>query len=349
MIMPVLSKYRWQTQTRWNQSAQGWASLRQAYRDLHYPEGYPTALADSLSRDISTYTLPVNCSKIDQYNLSGNGGRANGSTGMAGFLLYPDVTPVNKLMIMAGGHNAPIGWESYCVNDGTSIPIRLMALGYHVLMIEMPGTGKQADPQQVYMGGSLQTPSPTAHSYRSADGDGGPYSGRLFQDSFVRFLNQAIEDIHPTAVVGAGESGGGQQLAVFAAMDNRISRVAICQGGMPFALGGASGGGGATYVVPTADDWEQCLLNDIYQIGPEGDIAGLVGAAAGNGCRVLFCNGAHDLNNFAVRDEWRWREYWRLRHNVVSEFGGSIECYLSPDGHPISEAEAEAVATFLLG
>jgi hypothetical protein len=193
---------------------------------------------------------------MDQYVITTPGGRVVVEPQNC-YLLHPIVTPVRKLLVWVCGHGDQS--TTYYYNDGSSLILELLALGWHVLVITSPSGDWNIAPagvQHITVGGV-----PTAiteHQYSPLDGDGGPSSCRMWTDEIIRCTNQAVLDVVPTKMVLAGHSGG-LVAAWVASCDTRFNGFYLCACGISKALGAPGGG---------PSDWEQDIdSNPIYAIG----------------------------------------------------------------------------------
>jgi hypothetical protein len=166
---------------------------------------------------------------------------------------------------------------------------------------------------------------------------------RMFLDTIIRSLNQAITDLSPAHVYVAGHSGGGCINSVWGACDARVERSVMMQGGMPEAFG-------PLYVATV--DYEQAIFNPMYSRA-WGDYGGIVtlGASFPNR-RTIACGAGGDntfcINPLASAPASKYTEYWDDRQSLLPP-GCVLQHYLGPitQGHMPDPAECAVVMAFL--
>lgn len=170
---------------------------------------------------------PTGCSSVTNLTFANPGGRPGSSITVQ--VLNPSVAPVGKALLHICGHAGGAGgWTSYYVDgDGSSVVLRMLARGWHVLIADLPNYGLQPTQATMYyrepVVGIMTMTKDTLHvpnGYWTADG--GPSFNRLFFDHLVGAINWAqgagsIGDV--TSVIG--HSGGGGVLRQFAAVEER--------------------------------------------------------------------------------------------------------------------------------
>ena len=212
-----------------------WAFRRAQLLASIYPSGALATLPDSSTTTV-TYTLPPGCDHVKRHIIADPGGRG-GATETAAYadLAVPTAAPVNKCMIFLGGHGVgelESWWQqtpapsAYCNSDGSSIILRMLADGWHVLCVDLPNYGIQPQPQIVYSAGSpVSYTHETSHPYSALFSDGGPSPNRLFLDHIVRAMNQITVTYGISHFGLVGHSGGANVAAMLAAVDSRFSAV----------------------------------------------------------------------------------------------------------------------------
>ena len=210
------------------QSPQYWANRRSRVRSNIYPDGPLTTLPDS--SEVNPFApLPAGCSQIVRYVTDAPGGRTGG-TALQADLAIPSVAPVGKCLVFMCGHSLGTWVDSYCLTDGSSVILRMLACGWYVLCLDLPGLGFQPTPQVVVINGSTVTPNPT-DNYTSAYADGGPSPNRIFFDHIIRAMNQITATYGITKFALAGHSGGACTAAMLACIESRFSVVHLMSGG----------------------------------------------------------------------------------------------------------------------
>lgn len=205
-----------------------WTGRRNRVKAIIYPSGPLTTLPDSSVSD--PFDLLPGCAQSIRHVIDAPGGRTGG-TALYTTLLIPSATPVGRCFIFMAGHHNETSWRtSYAITDGSSSILRMLARGWHVLAMDMPGLGEQPRPQSVVIGGSATTPDPV-HAYAAAFSDGGPDPNRIFTDHVVRTMNQITATYGITRFALAGHSGSGNTAGLLAAVDDRFECVHLMSGG----------------------------------------------------------------------------------------------------------------------
>ena len=334
-MVPLVSP--WQ-KTRWNADAVGWAAMRAILLGYAYPAGFPTTLVDTIETAQTTFTtsIPTTPSldgitiNVDRYTIAAPGGRSGG-TPLYAWLVPPIVPAVGKLFVWLAGHITHS--SSWKISYGGTIS-RALALGYHVLAIDMPDHGLQPNPQQIVIAGTLTTV--VGHNYAALDSDGGPPSVRMFADNIIRATNQAIHDLAPTDLFLGGHSGGGWSAYLIGALDGRFSHVYPAQGGVPIC----------TQTTPTfpATDWEQDWISPLYAIAG-GDVGWLLSLAASWPGRRLYCGSADPDSEFPTCSYAQLTEYHeRLNELLGRTTSRGTALYTVPNHNQTTAEDASSFA-----
>ena len=228
LIRPVASPI---IGSRLNNNAAWWLALRAACKASVYTAGAVIATEADTTAEWE-YDLPTGCDSITRYVTNEPGGRSGGSVAYADFC-FPLATPVNKCLVFLGGHIQATTWDAfYCNADGSSIILRMLAAGWHVLAVDEPGYGRQPHPQIVVLNGTPRTVNDGGgHPYFDGFGDGGPNPNRIFTDHIIRAMTSITADIGITRFSLVGHSGGAMCTAILAACEDRFRVVHWLQGG----------------------------------------------------------------------------------------------------------------------
>ena len=210
------------------------ALRRQATRAALYSGGVlPTALPDAVEVNWSGVTLPPGCASITRLRMDNPGGRIG--TSLYAHLFNP-YAPVGRCLDFSCGH---AGWNDFYIQqDGSSIALRMLTHGWHVLIVDMPNYGMQPN-QFTTVNGVTQTRP--LNSYYVPYGVAPPFDGppimRLFLDYFVVSTNWILSNVCDHVYL-AGVSGGGQIAMQLATIDDRFKIVHIMQGFLPSSATG---------------------------------------------------------------------------------------------------------------
>ena len=282
-------------------SAAYWAIRRNRVKLSIYPDGPLTTQPDSVAT--CGFTLPTGVGHGQRLTIASSGGRDVRGSSSHVDVWYPDVAPVGKCFVMMTGHLAgALPWydsTAYCTTDGSSMILRLLADGWHVLVADMPAYGTMPYPEVVYSAGSPL--SYTQHNCWALFSDGGPSPNRLFLDQIIRGMNWVTATLGITKFGLMGHSGGAQTSAMMAAIDDRFSCFFMLGGG-PFQGAG------------TIDDVEAYYLNPTIQAsGSWVSAMAMVGAA-------VF--GRHTVYSYSAGDEFRPLDFplWQAEAVTVNSY-----------------------------
>jgi pimeloyl-ACP methyl ester carboxylesterase len=234
-VSPTFSDYR-------NANPTFWAERKAAVLAAVYPGGALETVADLVEVDWDGAVFPAGVGRVRRLTFDTIGGRTGGSPAYVLWLEPPNgVERVNKCMCYGSGHNST---PDTCITidlDPTdtaqaSIPLRMLALGWDVLIWELPNYGLQPAQTVVADGVTYNEVKygqhfPKALGANPNTAQNTPSVTRLYTDAPIRAINQYIAStgITPSALVGI--SGGGAMASYIAALEPRIPIVHILQGG----------------------------------------------------------------------------------------------------------------------
>lgn len=235
---------------------QGWAAKQAAMMAAVYPGGKPTSGVDVVEPGWTGLSpLPPECASITRYTVTEPGGR-NGGTVAYCHLMAPSAIPNGKFVAHLAGHGATS--LHYLLRDGSSVILRALAAGFHVLAVDLPNYGWQPQPQVVVINGTTLTQTPS--TWHAPNGMDPPYDSpslvRLYTDHIIRSMNQVDADYAPSSWSAVGHSGGGDTLTLLAALESRFRVVHFCQ----------ANGYVEQYPIGGSFNYESWGLNDIYAV-----------------------------------------------------------------------------------
>jgi len=280
--------------------------------------------------------MPTGCASITKLSFNSPGGRSGGTPATA-HVCVPTAAPIRKALVFLGGHSVT-GWNVfYCNADGSSVILRMLARGWHVICVDMPNYGIQ-DTQRVVVNG---TPATMAqhHTWHIPYGLTPPFDGppmlRLFLDHIIQTTTWALSNVCNTVCL-AGVSGGGATANLLGAIDDRFRVVELMQFGNPTIGAGSVG------------DQESWTANDLMVAATNKTLAELaVITAAVTGRRTVLQTADSDeylgdihLNWESVVANWA--------PQILAEFGGVLTSYHRAGAHSIDATQAAWIESDLV-
>jgi hypothetical protein len=324
-----------------------WAQRRKKVRDHVYPSGLPTSLVDSTATNPFSPSLLPGCSHVRRYVVDEPGGRSGGSPLYAD-LCAPTVPAVGKCLVFMAGHiqtleGNPMPWrDAYALNDGTSPILRMLARGWHVLAMDMPGLGDQPVDQVVVIGGSPVSIGQT-HGYSGGFSDGGPNPNRIFLDHAIRGMNQVTESFGITDFAIGGHSGGADTAAMLGMVEDRFKVVHLMSGGW------------YSETLPDAhiEGWNANPTIYYASLGTAAAVQWMFTVAAALTGRVTVAHSSPTDTQYNYLGDGGAREfaYWQEWTPRVQQYLGSwasVALYQKAGGHDPDAAQAAFIESHLL-
>jgi pimeloyl-ACP methyl ester carboxylesterase len=320
-----------------NDPAGFWLGLRSAVAATIYPDGIPTKAA---TISVSPVEPPTGASSVVRMAFADPGGRTGGTEARADWV-SPIAARCGRIVTFVCGHNFGGSWPDtiYCDDDGSSIPLRLLADGCDVIMLDMPAYGINPIPQVVVIDGEAVEVT-SSHPYGDTVTDGGPSGNRLFTDPAIWTLDYVLSQVSGRTHL-VGHSGGAASGAIIAACDTRYDTVVLMQSGFSFSAG-------------SPNEFEMWSVNPAAQATPNKSWAGIVRAStAVQNRRSVFW--------YAPQDEYDPNQtaYWRGVFDRDSVWlprcvsGASVSLQLKTDAedgsyHSITPSQCAAVVADIL-
>jgi len=287
-----------------------------------------TVMPDVVAPNWGGTALPQGCTSITNLTITNPGGRTGG-TSISAQLLVPTATPVGKCLLFCCGH---AGWpDFYVATDGSSIVVRMLALGWHILIADMPNYGLQPTQVVVINGATVtQTNSDNYAPKGSTKPFDAPNVGRLFFDHLIIACNWVAANVTNKLYL-AGVSGGGSTCLQLACLDDRFKIVHTLQGNGPIDFWNSE-----------TTSWIDWTHNDVYVAGSSNlstEMLALTAAAVPGRISVIHSADADEYHG----DQHLIWENWMdtVAPWVAMSFAGSSLAYHRKAGaHSIDSAQA---------
>jgi pimeloyl-ACP methyl ester carboxylesterase len=319
-----------------NDASGYWLGMRAAVAATVYPSVIPSKTPTVSASPVAP---PTGASSVVRLAFSDPGGRTGGTEARADWCL-PSAARISRVVLFAGGHIQGSSWyDYYCLLDGSSIPLALLAAGCDVIMLDMPAYGINPQPQIVVINGGPVS-VPYSHPYGDTVTDGGPSGNRLFTDPAVWALSYVLSQVGGRAHL-VGHSGGAATGAIIAACDSRYDIVHLMQSGYSDGVG-------------SPNEFEYWSMNPAAQATPNKAWVGIFRASTA-------VQGRRSVQWYAPQDDYDPGKtaYWRGVIDRDSVWlprcvsGASVSLQLKTDAqsgsyHNITPSQASAVVADIL-
>jgi hypothetical protein len=266
------------------------------------------------------------------------------------FLLHPanGVALANKCLVYYSGHNS--GGNNWITVDcdptdtaQASLPLRMLAQGWHILMCELPNYGLQPAQVVVADGTTYYEVHQTYHfpnilGRTPTDPENTPSITRLYTDAPIRAMNQFAQDYGYVPSCLFGISGGGATAAYLAAVEPRLTSIQVAQGG--------------TYALAYSwSDWETTVVSDVMR-GAQGVYKDLLAVDASFPGRDMHFHTA-DADEFmdpTGADIQNWIEWTHIASAWLTGSGlpPLVHHRKTTGGHGVDATQAEWVRDYLV-
>lgn len=269
-------------------------TARAAMRTFLYPAGYPTGNYDSRDvisnvdgeGDLGTILSEVNRRAVFRFNFD-----YHIWTNKV-YRIQPNQWN-GKAIFVAHGH-----WGTLDNSGNTDLVVnKLLLLGYEVFLAYMPHDGLAS-----------------AHNSMEAE-EGSVTDGRpltAFVDHYIRCLNWIEDSLGITSVPMVGVSGGGWQVPITMAIDERVTEGMGFAGSYPLGISSYSAGSSPHYEQGNnADNFYADIASyeDLY----------LMGISSGRTMHLL-----HNPDDACCYGEKLWQQYRDTIQETAASLGGSV-------------------------